>query len=173
MITVGLMLVAACGSDPDTVAEPAVETDTDGTAGETDSPEGTGGGSAGEGEGSTEDGDAAAEESDASGEDGGELFPDVVAATADLGADGSWTFSATLSSPYDTPERYADAWRVIGPDGEVYGVRELAHDHQAEQPFTRSQGGIRIPDDVEVVTVQGRDQASGWGGDTVEVRLQR
>ena len=101
----------------------------------------------------------------------GELFPDVIGATADRAADGSWTFSATLSSPYDSPERYADAWRVVGPDGEVYGVRELAHDHANEQPFTRSQSGIVIPDDVTVVIVEGRDQVSGWGGATVEVEL--
>ncbi len=103
----------------------------------------------------------------------GELFPDVVGATAEQDGDGSWTFSATLSSPYDSPERYADAWRVVGPDGEVYGIRELTHDHANEQPFTRSQSGIVVPDDVTTVTVQGRDQVSGWGGATIEVVLER
>lgn len=100
-----------------------------------------------------------------------ELYPDVLEAQAVLDADGTWTFSATLSSPYDTPARYADAWRVVGPDGEVYGVRELTHDHQSEQPFTRSSPGIEIPDEVTTVTVQGRDQLSGWGGATVQVEL--
>ncbi|MEL6985042.1 MAG: hypothetical protein AAFO29_21605 [Actinomycetota bacterium] len=108
---------------------------------------------------------------DADTGDAEELFPDVVGATADQGADGTWTFSATLSSPYDTPDRYADAWRVVGPDGEVYGIRELAHDHANEQPFTRSQSGIVVPDGVTTVTVEGRDQVSGWGGATVEVDL--
>ena len=102
-----------------------------------------------------------------------ELFPDVLDAVATLDGDGSWTFSAPLSSPYDSPERYADAWRVMGADGEVYGIRELTHDHASEQPFTRSHSGINIPDDVSVVTVQGRDQVSGWGGETVEVELVR
>ncbi len=100
-----------------------------------------------------------------------ELYPDVVEAVAVRDADGAWTFSATLSSPYDTPDRYADAWRVSGPDGEVYGIRELTHDHQSEQPFTRSQSGIEIPESVVKVIVQGRDQVSGWGGATVEVEL--
>ena len=111
---------------------------------------------------------------DARADDNGpeELFPDVVGATAERAGDGSWTFSATLSSPYDTPERYADAWRVLGPDGEVYGIRELTHDHANEQPFTRSQSGIVIPEGVTTVTVQGRDQVSGWGGATVEVELE-
>jgi hypothetical protein len=103
----------------------------------------------------------------------GELFPDVVDASATLDADGSWRFSVTLSSPYDSPERYADAWRVVGTDGTVYGVRELTHDHADEQPFTRSQSGIDIPGDVEQVVIEGRDQLSGWGGGTLTLELER
>lgn len=103
----------------------------------------------------------------------GELFPDVIDANARLDGDGTWSFDATLSSPYDTAERYADAWRVVGPDGAEYGIRVLTHDHASEQPFTRSQSGIAIPDDVDEVTVQGRDQVSGWGGQTVVVELDR
>jgi len=109
--------------------------------------------------------------SSSAGGDSETLFPDVLAATARQDGDGTWTFDATLSSPYDSPERYADAWRVVGPDGTVYGLRDLAHDHANEQPFTRSQSGIEIPDEVNVVTVEGRDQLSGWGGATVEVEL--
>ena len=102
----------------------------------------------------------------------GNTFPDVIGAQATQDADGTWTFSATLSSPYDTPERYADAWRVVGPDGEVYGVRELLHDHANEQPFTRSQSGIEIPAGVTEVTVDGRDQLNGWGGQSVTVEIE-
>lgn len=102
-----------------------------------------------------------------------EAFPDVVLAIATLQDDGTWTVAATLSSPYDSPERYADAWRVIGPDGTEYGIRELGHDHASEQPFTRSQDGIEIPDEVTTVTIQGRDQVSGWGGATFDLELSR
>lgn len=98
-------------------------------------------------------------------------YPDVIAAEAERADDGTWTISATISSPYDTPERYADAWRVLGPDGAEYGIRVLTHDHANEQPFTRSQRGIEIPADVDVVTVEGRDLANGWGGGTFELRL--
>ena len=100
-----------------------------------------------------------------------QLFPDVVEAVATDAGDGTWRFDVTLSSPYDTPERYADAWRVLAPDGTELGVRILAHDHQNEQPFTRSLNGVEIPADVTVVTIEGRDQVSGWGGSTVEVDL--
>ena len=97
--------------------------------------------------------------------------PDVVGAEATPADDGTWTIAVTLSSPYDTPERYADAWRALGPDGTEYGVRVLTHDHANEQPFTRSQSGIVIPDDVDVVTIGGRDLVHGWGGTTFELQL--
>ena len=97
-----------------------------------------------------------------------ERYPEILAAESEQAGDGSWSFSVTLSSPYDTPEQYADAWRVVGPDGSEFGFRLLAHDHANEQPFTRSQNGIVIPADVETVTIEARDQINGWGEDTLE-----
>lgn len=106
-------------------------------------------------------------------DDSSQHFPDVLAAESGQAADGSWTFSVTLSSPYDTAEQYADAWRVLGPDGTEFGYRGLTHDHANEQPFTRSQNGIVIHDDIDTVTVQGRDLINGWGGDTLDHELAR
>jgi hypothetical protein len=97
-------------------------------------------------------------------------YPDVVAAEATRDGDG-WTFAVTISSPYDSPDRYADAWRVVGPDGTVYGERILTHHHAGEQPFTRSQSGIVIPAGVDTVLIEARDQRYGWGGGTVGVDL--
>jgi len=97
-------------------------------------------------------------------------FPDVVAAELEPAGD-AWRLSATLSSPYDTPERYADAFRALDENGTVLGVRELAHDHANEQPFTRSLSGFEIPDGVARLTVEGRDQVHGWGGATVEIEV--
>jgi hypothetical protein len=99
-------------------------------------------------------------------------FPDIIDATAKQTNLG-WTFDVTVSSSYDSADRYADAWRIVGPDGTVYGTRELAHDHAAEQPFTRTIQAVEIPDDVDVVTIEGRDQANGWGGGTFELALSR
>ena len=101
-------------------------------------------------------------------------FPDVidVDASYERTAD-TWTFAVTMTSPYDSPDRYADGWRIIGPDGTVYGVHTLAHDHAAEQPFTRRQSNVVIPTNVDVVTVEGRDQEHGFGGQTVTVTLLR
>lgn len=98
-------------------------------------------------------------------------FPDVRGVEVSAGPDG-YTFDVTISSPYDSPERYADAFRVRSVDGAtVYGVRELAHDHAAEQPFTRSLTGVQIPPGVAEVVVESRDQANGWGGGTRTVTI--
>lgn len=102
---------------------------------------------------------------------GEQRFPDVIDVAAERLDDGTWTFRVTISSPYDTPERYADGWRVVGPEGTVYGEHRLAHDHANEQPFTRTQRGITIPDEVTDVTIEGRDQRYGYGGITRAVTL--
>ena len=98
-------------------------------------------------------------------------FPDVVAVEVVETSDDVYRFEVTISSPYDTPERYADAWRVKGEDGAVYGVRELLHDHQTEQPFTRTLDDVEIPEGTASVIVEGRDLEHGWGGDTLIVDL--
>ena len=103
---------------------------------------------------------------------GEQLFPDIVDVVVTAQGD-TFQFDVTVSSPYDTPERYADAWRVVAPDGTELGVRELTHDHAAEQPFTRSLTGVVIPPDVEEVTVEGRDLVNGWGGTTMTVTIER
>lgn len=99
-------------------------------------------------------------------------FPDIIAAQATPDGDETWRFDVTVSSTYDTPQRYADGWRVVGPDGTEYGFRLLTHDHASEQPFTRSQSGIAIPADVDTVTIEGRDLANGFGGGVLEIDLR-
>ncbi len=79
----------------------------------------------------------------------------------------------TLSSPYDTPDRYAHGWRVLASDGTELGEHTLAHDHAGEQPCTRTQSGLEIPAGVTEVVVEGRDLAKGYGGDTVTVDVPR
>jgi hypothetical protein len=97
-------------------------------------------------------------------------YPDIVDVSVE--SDGTtYTFDVTVSSPYDTPERYADGWRVLGPDGTSYGEHTLMHDRAAEQPFTRTQSGVEIPEGVAEVTVEGRDSEHGYGGETVTVPL--
>ena len=100
-----------------------------------------------------------------------QMLPDVIGGEIMAEDDGTWTVRATISSPYDTPQRYADAWRVLDPDGNVLGVRELAHDHASEQPFTRALAGVDVPAGVATLTLEGRDRANGWGGGTFDLDL--
>ena len=102
----------------------------------------------------------------------GEDFPDIIGVRATQEESGTWRFDVTVSSPYDTPERYADGWRVVDSDGNELGFRLLTHDHASEQPFTRSLNGVEIADDISEVTIQGRDQANGWGGGELSVTLR-
>jgi len=78
----------------------------------------------------------------------------------------------TISSPYDTPQQYADGWRVLALDDAVLGEHTLLHDHANEQPFTRTQRGVIIPSDVLSVTIEGRDLVNGYGGSTVTVSVE-
>ena len=97
--------------------------------------------------------------------------PDVVAVQVRQRAADSFDFDVTVSSPYDTPRRYADAFRVTDAGGRVLGERILLHDHANEQPFTRDLHGVRIAPDVRTVNVQARDMQYGYGGKSVSVRL--
>jgi hypothetical protein len=63
--------------------------------------------------------------------------------------------------------------RYWAPDGEVMAVRELAHPHVNEQPFTRSLGAVAIPDDVGSVTIRARDSVHGYGGREITIELPR
>src|SRR5690606_8334962 len=87
---------------------------------------------------------------------GAAQFPDVLAAELTRTADNTFTFAVTISSPYDTPQQYADGWRIVAPDGTVLGEHTLLHDHATEQPFTRTQSGVIIPSDILSVTIEGR-----------------
>ena len=99
--------------------------------------------------------------------------PDVLAAVLTGDSDGRWSLDVTLSSQYDSADRYADGWRVLDADGVVLGEHTLTHDHADEQPVTRTQTGLEIPDGVDVVTVEGSDTENGYGGATLAVEVPR
>jgi hypothetical protein len=100
-----------------------------------------------------------------------QTHPDVVAVKVMPRGGNTFDFDVTVSSPYDTASRYADAVRAVGPDGKLYGERIFLHDHADEQPFTRDMYGVQVPTGLKTVTIQGRDQKHGWGGKTFEAAL--
>jgi hypothetical protein len=98
-------------------------------------------------------------------------FPDVLGVQVRAAAPGVFNFDVKVSSPYDTPRRYADGFRVTTPSGEVLGERKLWHDHQSEQPFTRDLYAVKIRSGIPAVLVQARDKENGYGGAVVRVKL--
>jgi hypothetical protein len=103
---------------------------------------------------------------------------DVMHVRAVQSSDGTWTFHVTVRHPDIDWEDYADGWDVVAPDGTVLKpnpesqfTRTLLHPHQNEQPFTRSQSGIVIPDGVTQVRVRAHDLVDGFGGREVIVDL--
>lgn len=113
--------------------------------------------------------DAASDTADATEQ----KYPDILSAELS-GPDGTeYDIAVTVSSPYDSPDRYADGWRVLDEDGNVLAEHELAHDHANEQPFTRSRGPFVIPEGVAKITVEGHDQEHGYGGETITIDVPR
>ncbi len=89
------------------------------------------------------------------------------AALADIAevVDATYTpgrLSVTLAHPDTGWDHYADAWEVLSLEGESLGVRELAHPHVEEQPFTRSLS-VTLPGDPPwQVQIRARDSVHGW-----------
>ena len=107
---------------------------------------------------------------DASSAEGDAAFPEILDVAVEPVGGDEFDFSVTISSPYDSPDRYADAWRILDEVGTELGIRVLTHDHATEQPFTRS-AVVDIPDGLQVVVVQARDLINGWGDQRVRVDL--
>ena len=103
---------------------------------------------------------------------------DVLAVEIKQSAPQTWTFVVTVQHPDTGWQDYADGWDVVLPDGTVVKpspgeafTRTLWHPHVNEQPFTRSQSGIRIPDEINEVLVRAHDIKDGFGGRELRVTL--
>jgi len=98
---------------------------------------------------------------------------DVVAAEATHNGSGVWSFSVTVKHADEGWDHYANRFEVVSPDGKVLGVRTLLHPHETEQPFTRSLGGVAIPDSIKTVIIRAGDSVHELGGKQLEVNLPR
>lgn len=61
-------------------------------------------------------------------------FSDVLAVTVYERSKQRFDFDVTVSSPYDSPQRYADAFRVTGKNGSVFGERSWCTTMLASSP---------------------------------------
>ena len=111
------------------------------------------------------------------------VFLGVTAALAD-GADvlkvrakdegnGFWRFDVKVRHADEGWEHYAERWEVLSPEERVLGTRVLLHPHVYEQPFTRSLGGVFIPEDISEVIVKASCSVDGYTGAELGVTLER
>ncbi len=98
---------------------------------------------------------------------------DVVAVEAVAEGGATWRFHVTVAHGDTGWQHYADKWDVVAADGAVLGTRVLLHPHEAEQPFTRSLGGVRIPAATGAVVLRAHDSEHGYGGQEMTVELER
>ena len=98
---------------------------------------------------------------------------DVVDATLERRADGTFTVHATVRHGDEGWDHYANGFDVLAPDGVVLGTRVLAQPHVNEQPFTRSLRGLNVPAGVARVTVRAQDSVHGQGGASVVLEVPR
>jgi hypothetical protein len=99
-------------------------------------------------------------------------YAHVLEVQAEKQTDG-WRFDVTVRHGDEGWDHYADLWVVVdAATGEEYGRRVLAHPHVSEQPFTRTQSGITIPEDVSSVLVKAACNVHGFGGTEMTVELR-
>ena len=96
--------------------------------------------------------------------------PGVAGVTVTRSA-GSARIDVTISHPDTGWDHYADGWEVLAADGSRIGMRELAHPHVDEQPFTRSLPGVVIPAGATEIMIRTRCNVDGWSVETVTVQL--
>jgi len=96
---------------------------------------------------------------------------DVVGVTAAREKGGTWSFSVTVRHHDEGWDHYADRWEILGPGGEILGVRALLHPHVGEQPFTRGLAGVKIPETTSKVVIRARDTIHGYGGREIVFEL--
>jgi len=96
---------------------------------------------------------------------------EVVNVVAKQSADKTWRFDVTLKHKDEGWDHYANEWQVIGPDNKIYGTRTLYHPHVNEQPFTRSLGGVKIPNAVKTVRIIAKDTVHGLSNKAGKIEL--
>lgn len=96
----------------------------------------------------------------------------IVDAKATKSGDNEYRFNVTLEHEDKGWDHYADEWRVLLEDGTVLGVRTLHHPHVNEQPFTRSLGGVKVPEGTRKVFIDARDSVHGRNSELFEITLE-
>jgi len=86
---------------------------------------------------------------------------------------GDWYVSVTLRHHDTGWDHYADEWRIVDAHGKEIAKRVLLHPHENEQPFTRSLGGVQIPQGDRIVYIEAHDKVHGWSPQRLKVDLSQ
>lgn len=85
--------------------------------------------------------------------------------------DDVWKFTVTITHDDKGWEDYAEAWRIIDDQGNVFGKRNLLHPHEGYPSVTRSLSRVQIPTGVREVNIQTYDTLGGWSPKMTRVSL--
>jgi len=87
--------------------------------------------------------------------------------------DGSWCFNVQVRHNDQGWQHYSDGWQVHDLQGSLLAERTLFHPHDDEQPFIRSQCGIKIPKTLTHVVVTAKCNQHGIGNRSVKLNMNQ
>ena len=91
------------------------------------------------------------------------------------GRDGDTMFynvAATIRHEDTGWDHYCNRFEVLdAATGKLLGIRELAHPHENEQPFTRTLYRLPVPEGVKRIHVRAHDSVHGYETPPMELSL--
>lgn len=81
------------------------------------------------------------------------------------------TFFVTIRHQDSSWKHYVNKYEILTPKGEIITTRILHHPHVDEQPFTRSISNVKIPKDINSVTIRAHDLVHQYGGKEVTIEV--
>ena len=92
---------------------------------------------------------------------------DVLKVKAKCTKDNVCTFFVTIKHEDTGWKHYVNKYEILTPDRKIIATRVLYHPHVDEQPFTRSISNVKIPKNVNSVTIRAHDSVHQYGGKEV------
>ena len=80
----------------------------------------------------------------------------VVGAAVTRNLDGTFDLRITVRSADKGPEYYCDRIEIVDPEGKLLHTHRVAKPHPNEQPFSETLRNLRLPAELEQVTLRAR-----------------
>lgn len=95
----------------------------------------------------------------------------VVGAAVTRNLDGSFDIRVTVRSADKGPEYYCDRIEFLDADGKVLHTHRVSRPHLNEQPFSETLNSLKLPPELEQITVRARMRPDGAAGKDRTVKL--